>query len=687
MAEQGFSGTQQVPNQDPNWWAWSKDARYQPKGNQAGEIIGKGIGNVLKEGTEAASAAVESTMRNDIYGVVDKERSAFTGALAQVAGQSSTDAGQPSTQSLIPQNKQPTPPDINNTLNKISNLQASKDGGKVNEMYYLQRLVPELQSVRDKYPGYRQQFDQDVSKITGGIPANELMHSYIQQINEQRENAKTEKNKFESRAWSAIEKGFPGADAMYANVKNGTLTEPAFAKWYAGNEAVKYRFEMARMAHQETEWKTADAKKDAVRRAEEIGDTITSQYQNTPYEAAGITDKKIGEHMDDMMSNPGKYDNLEETAESNARVLMSHKNIALQAVRAELNKPDANGVSVAQKIGPEEVKRILADKAAYWDGYIGYAGKPEDMVLAKATANATKSIEDQNYFNQITNSSTKDFLLAASAAKKAGGDMTAQMIQKYWEDRNMADDIRQVAQKGVLNVWGQPLKDQGKTTLVGTLVKQAYDAGVSSPGFYNNYLGQIRVLTDPKAKPELKANVAAAFFSQHPDTQELLNKFGDSNRVFNDLTKPSVSKAIKKLASEDNHIAEDYQNTTEGWFRSLFAKSADKVNQTMENLPNKVHFTWDDVNHQLGLTPESKKYLVDSGNVSIEAELNKLNKGLKNMSTMQKEFGGDTNAYMMNILSNEGIDPSKFDFTSEAGQRIKAALIAAKQKQAEGDKE
>lgn len=145
-----------VPDmQDPNYLGYSKVIEAPPP-DMTKAIALKTAGDAITGIADVADNYVKKTIDKDIETGVDKERDQYTSALQTMKDQMQKGlipgASQPTLLPTSDEDKPEIPSNLQSSLQQAETLSAARQGGKINDTYYTQRLTALQQQIRSDYP-------------------------------------------------------------------------------------------------------------------------------------------------------------------------------------------------------------------------------------------------------------------------------------------------------------------------------------------------------------------------------------------------------------------------------------------------------------------------------------------------------------------------------------------------------
>lgn len=692
---------------DPNYIFWSRPPREQPRGSEAGKITGEEYGKLFHEGTTAADDYEKNDLQHQIYDLADTARSKFTSQLANIAGQQLGQPDQGNPLDVLPRQSTQPPQEVKQGVAQVQGLKSSLDAGKITKLQYLQYLIPHIQDLRDTHQGYRPYIDQEVSKITGGDPANERINTLLSLVKEGQEKRNQESNKIESLLDGAIRDGDVNAPAIMQGWKNGTVPASKVYEFTAKSFAYKRNLEMIRVQQAERQLRLGEHAESRAERAE--AEAANEQHVDkiytdkavsilgTVYTVAGLTmtGQQWMDKIDEWARNPGSRPN-DVQIQTLIPFVQSLKAKTDAAAQSEIQFAGLTGVN------PEKIKQAREYAQTVLDDHLKMLGEPDKFPMAMTHANWNNAILSGDEFATLNDVNVGDTARHLQVWHKLGGEQFAQVVGTLAGDPKFVGNAWTYGLPNLAKMWGQekidpnaakdPFTFGGNTDKASTDLK---DTPKIIPGTVKSYLKQSAFIMDKNTPEEDRVNLARAFFAPTKENLNVLNNFNEQSKwqVFSTLTSPKMTQELVKLGNKYPEVFQNYKNTTEALFENLLRVNTIpallQANRTygQETDPNltrpgaefgfsnvttggPLQYTWDSDNHRVGLLPEDvARIRAQEGPGYLDSpvmqNIVKLNRALSHISNIQRAAGVDTDTYLLQLLAHEGIQPGQ---TQEANQ-------------------
>lgn len=641
-------------------------------GDKAQGVQYDALGDIFKEAVsgvdflaKAGVTMVKKDIEDKVYQVADKERQAYTDVLEKIkqgvgvknvldANASDDDAA-------------PTPSDVANLPSTLEALQSAKDSGKISGSYYQSRLLAEAKSLRSQYPGFREEIDQQFSKVTGTNPANAYITSLVQDINRAQAASSSNKNKMLTYIRSNLQ--FPGAEEKYQQYFNGDIADSDIIKWAAPYEQQKYQLNMRSLQF---------ADKNNTRQDQEriAGDSV--DY------AAGVT---VNRAVDSFMTKMGLN-----TAQDVDKMQAAQNAGTIPATQWQ-----QWGQQVANAKTTLRTQMIAdADKQGYTQAAGGKAAvikkiddslQPMDSLLDRVYGKDFGGIYNTQKQLTAQNDQTKQGLLndpkvgpyfqTSQALKDIGGEQNLQQFGLNAIKGNFNDDFKgyfSKQQQEMATQW--TMKTSGVPYTFNDTIDHLQANKVNDIGLNKAILGTVKQIADPKTPDAVKENYAMAAFS--PGNRGMIsklvadgfdkkgNQIDGQNKVFQDFTSPEMTKSMYQLGKKNPQIWEQYQNWTK---ETLANELMPQEIQDLKNIPDNsgVSVGWDAANHRFQTidtrNAEARFYQNRyAGNTQaqgansyyniVDRSVNKMNANLSNFKHVAEASGQDVDAFVLHTIAD-----------------------------------
>lgn len=691
------SFTPGVPEQQaPIFLNWSRPIQ-QPEADKSKGIALTGYGDALKLGVSAVDDTIKSSIDQSAHASIDPIRDDFTNTLksAQNAlinpptdvttnapttpslsqtGTSATNAGDGQTL-LNPgpgsaQGSVPLP--LERGLNGIETMQAALAGGKVSESAYLDRLSAATKDLRDTYgPGYRDYIDQRVSAITGVIPANAYIKSIISDLNLVGSTAKAEREKYVSMGIDMVKDGVPGAAQWLNNFQNNRISQESFATYANNAMAYKYNFAGQKAALENEKLSNEVDKTRATPLLNQHLDFLTNAAFQGNFTAAGqLSPQQVVDHLQKIVANQEPADQGALTKWSQDLTLQRNQVKQQFITAANAHKPGEK--SLSDRVGgPEEVEKMAEARLKIFDNTISAIGSG-NYPLALTNAQQMNAKVDAASAEVFNDKDMQDYIVHSKVAKDMFPEKFSQdYFMQYGLNPNIMQKFKAPFANAALKISTQAQPQPGGAAYTfDKALNELKLKGVNDPNAYDKLLGMITLLNRPDTPAQVKNNIADAAFSpannNFLDNANFKKDYYDPTQqrnipgkyaAFVRMTSPDITKTMASKDMDPNR-AQNYRNWAEETFgQKLFQNELGDINDTVSN--KIIHVSWDNENHRFGLLDMDNKPLGRGVAPQLQQRIFNLNMGLRSLGNVEDAFGGNINAYLLNVLKTSGVDLSK----------------------------
>jgi len=690
---------QQQWDHTPNYMNYSSSIS-QPdfKGDTSKGSALSTTGTAIEGVVGLADEAVKQKIDTDVHAQVDQERDQFTTALTAVRDAqkgSVIPAVQTTGSSALSltdqQPSQSVPGAIEVGTNKVDALQAALINGKINDTYYTQRLNSIAKDLRTQYPGYRDYIDQRISQATGINPANAYVQNLMQDINRASQTRDKAKDALDTQLRDAYSSGVGGTDANGNPLPGLPQADIVYKAWKAGiisdDDARAYLY---KANHNMWAIKQQDAQRNNMKGTkEEIADQRTQDFtretgmaiDNAFHVQTMITGTNTPQGILDFVGKvaTNKAQATDAQFEQLATLVLQQKNAFMAQQHARANQL-VNGHSYASDIGIEKVNNIIENQAKAYD-LVYDALKNKDAGAAYSHMNQIRAILDDTKSNILTNPDVGGYVAKSKALLDTMGPNWTSLVIQGDLRKDMDTKTRALFNDNSLDARLQPnLASTGVPTTASDHIEAAKKAGVKNPKYYDSVIGLVDDIRNPNAPDADKANIVRYFYS--PQGQNLLKNFSQDYTdpqtgktvpgkysVWSRLTSPDITDNMAKMAKSDPAAGNMYRNWVEGTGRELFGDSVRYLNHFTGH--DNLYFEYDSKYHQLTLRDKegalspvvgtdsrtnTNRPPPDSYIWQVKKQVDQVNLVLRHLATMQQSFGGDPDAYALNVIQQYGAD-------------------------------
>src|SRR6185503_6270452 len=613
---------------------------------------------------KAGVQMVKKDIEDRVYDVANKERQSYTEYLETVkAGKGVKNLLDARAEAIDDE----TPGEVEGLPDRLGSLTGARDAGKISNSYYQARLLAEAKDLRARYPGFRQEIDDQFAKVTGVNPANAYINSLVGDIN----RAAAAANKGQSKIESFIlqRQGYPNAPDVYQKFKAGQIQDKDVLNWAAPYERQDQELKM---------------------RAAKINDTKLSRGE-VEYQASRGADAAfgmvVGRSVDQMLGRMGIN-----SAEDASKLDLQVKAGAIPANRfAELGqeiadhraqlrvqmKKDADQHGITKILGADEVNKRI-------DASLQQLETLNDRVYNKdfggiyRTAKAIKSQTEDDTMQLLQNSKVGPAMRQMMVLREIGGEQWFQKFNLDLIKSGLPQHYSAYAERWMSEIASQTnMRTTGMPTTLNDMFDEFKAKGMNDNKVNATITNMITKISDKDTPDEVRSNLALAAF--HPNNRGFISKLNvdavdptnpnrkiqGQNAVFQKFTSPEMTATIKKLGETKPEIWTNYVN----WAKeTLGTELIGREVQDLKNIPENanVKVGWDDKNSRfkaIDTRPDSLKEAQRGYHVSAasgqyfkrtEASLNRINSNLANYKNIAEASGADVNAFLLKSIADIG---------------------------------
>lgn len=708
MADEGKGFDANVPAmQDSNWLFYSRPGREQPRGNESQKIMGEAIGKSLETGAKEADRLMEDHVRDTVFDVEQRNRDQFISSADNLA----TDKGVQRPNLLATNDLSNAPPAVKQAVAKVQTIQGAAESGKLDKYGYFQRVIPELQAVRQQYPGYRHVVDQAL-----GNNANAYMNTLISEINRKDSEGREDKRRQQTEVLTMAKEGFFGNNgaAIVDSFNNNKLDMSTILKTAAPFMARSAQAKAAQQNEDIHKWNDTQKTDEMYTEANKQLKSIADKEMIMPSVAAGQAEPAQQADIDKLKT---RKVTPEENMAINQR-LQAHYNNAFQQGMSWATTPWADGSTPLQRFGPEKTKAMIDANLSSLKAWIDFSGDPKTFTLGDNLKNLTRMANEETMNSWMNNPDEKirQTARASYALKEILGPEGMALGSTYLPGG--LNGFTQTIMKTDFIHAAAGLPDPSKggdTPAVGEQIKSLKDAGITDPVAYKGKIQMVNMLVDPSAPDPVKRNIAKFFFQATKENRDFIADFNSGHyengrwydgaeEILRDLTDPRFTKQILKFG--DAKLSTDYQNTVDSWFRILAQRNIAQLNDAMvttgpaktldrrtgkpvsEGAAPKVMLQWDSESNMPDLTPESRRALMQTNSRGI---MNSYNRQILDSVTRLQRYTGnmakiletvnaagyqgsprDIRTYIIRLLQDTGLNLKDLPAAKELQKAIEA---------------
>lgn len=698
--------------QDQSFLGYAKEIT-QPQGatvaDKSAGIALSGAGNLLEEGVTAADKLEKKSIENEVYEQVDPVRNKYIASLTNVDEAINPNGGG----NLLNTDTAEVPAQIKQGIATLQKNQQSMEQGKINNLDYLRTLNGVATRIRADHPvGYRPYIDQEISKITGGIPANELVQGLVADINKTVGRATSEKDKME--AFIKTNSDLPYAPEMFDAFHRGEIGGNEIMQWANFNQGIERKLKLQQLRMSVDTGNRTQNINNATDYIQELTNQRINQALSNPKFAMNKnTITAIEDRLTDAAANPGKYKDTE--VQILGEQYKQMQGILTQQVMRELNvrpvqqtegPPTADGKGPAPIVGKSALdiaghqgQQVVQNTIGAFFHDTTQRIFDKDFGGAHSNQNRVTGIVNGDAPMSVLQSDIGTEMAVSGAVNRIGGPALGPFVQEKIiprVDKKVGPVIDSMTKRAITQF------DYGKTgipnTFSGDVAKLNSVKGGVGPDAYRGLSNIVDVITssDPRVPDEAKVNAVKYFYD--PSNAGVLKKFATSDgkvpskySVFLRLTSDDATRSIKELSDRtgDPSIWHNYSEWAKGEFgKQLFGNDIMQLNSLyelngMESLHNKINprsVITGSADNNITLPDYHIKYTSDKASNTYKFELinskgenvydvnprsqsaqaiNNINFGLSSMANIAKAEGTNVDAYLIRSMLQAGWNPNK----------------------------
>lgn len=611
---------------------------------------------------KAGVSMVQKDIEDRVYSTANEIRQAYTAKLEELK---QNPAGIKGVLDATNGGETQSPDEIQGLGDNLISLRGAKDAGKISNTYYQGRLLAEAKDLRARYPGFRQEIDQEFAKVTGTNPANAYVNSLVGDINKAAAAAGGDQKKYENYILNNL--GFPNSQQIMSDFKAGKITGQDVVQWAAP-------YEQQKVVLQNRALQFNDNKLDRGEKEYKAGKAVDTYIGSTINQAAdgllgqlGITDEASTAAVAGKLAanDPVTKKNWEQVGQ----------NIANMKVKLQLNilrTADGTGATGALAGGKEEIIKRYQAASSILDAM-------QDRVYNKdagglfSVARSTKEQTDNDTADLLKDSKVGPVYRQVNIMKGFG----EQFMAKFNLDQISGDVPKQYS--NYVTRWKQGLITQSEYGPTGQPItlNDAFDdmskKKVVDPKVSSTVINEVTRITDKNTPDDAKVNLAIAAFS--PGNRGFISRLNadgvdpkgrqiqGQNAVFQKFTTPEITKEMARLGKDNPQVWDNYVN----WTKETFGKEL--LNREINNLkdfgsnPN-LKISWDSDNKRFGVEYNSgfregmtSRQGLGSGvpnadpqyNLAVTS-INRINSNLSNFKNVAEASGQDVDAFLLRTI-------------------------------------
>ena len=590
-------------------------------------LIGE-VGTLFEAGVNFADKSIKTSITDKVHENLDQIYDEFGVGDVALNGRSLNEPP-------------PTPSEINTSIKNLNMLKASADKGVANPNNVQARVESVARQLRAKYPGHRDYVDQEISKVNGGSPANEIIRNLTAEA-----KALAAKGNSEETHRLGLIKEYNDKGILQPGWEKQSFND------LINNHAPLLRQIQARQT-EKADIEIAKGNGELVDRKIEI--SARNVVEDKLSEATNLLINPTGKSYNDLntlltrsVENPAS---LSEEEQANLRARMAeYKNKIIQSTNAALTEQFGGNISA----------KTREDALAPINNHIKGL---EDALTNKDVGTLyaiTHRLEDKKTRDDLTLLTHPVLGMSAAYQRNLGPEAASLFLQNNARLKTARD--KSIFADSVTKSFSMQ-----NTSLV-ERIKAATESGADDPKAVGDALlkHHIDVLLSPTSKAEGVIQAAKNLYGS--DNASFLSQLKADKRelVYNRLTSPEVFSKMKQLKDAgDKTTYDNYVGWTKNAMPSLFKSSADELSKLVTNTTIPIHF--DDKSGQFSVAPDAKttgKNLFGNnygsevdviGRSSLQPAIDKMNSSLRGILPIMKEEGVNPTSFISNAFKNLGI--------------------------------
>lgn len=650
----------------PNWTGSSQkpDASLY-RGDKTFETLFSGVGDLVTQGTKATYEGITNRIKDtwnsvfepvrDAQGVGDATQGSNVGVTAPAAGLGAQGQGIPAATS-------------ESFAERAQKLSAAHADGKISNAYYYSQLNALTRSVKAQFPGFGEEVDAIVQKTTGVVPANALRNAMLEKLDAaatKAEKEKTDRVKFVrdniGNFSGELRRQIVEAQARGEDI--GKFYNAAFAQQAevdAKDAETKREVAQLNLADKQGDNTARQAGEIFTRRANDLRGTVFREA----IDALGGPNSPIMKALSGQGTLSGQ-----QIEQINAAAQNLESNYR-QALDQLLDRPDATGKSLRERMKPTEVDNFIAQqmaavtqiKKSITDDKSGLAGHQ----LRIMTANETDAAARIRQQYPVT--------AAIGAMQKAG--VPKEIIQMIYQGEQ---DVQAPLIKATRETF-LPKITTGQMNAAEYMQKLKEARPTREQ--YMTEMGRFADLLSQPTPSKAQYDTARALFAsgnivdKHPQSNFEKGNAGDGSNLFVRLMRPDVAAQMKKLDAQYPGIYKQYQSWALTNAQYSFRQLGNNLGANMDN--KYVKFDWDPGSNQFVArhTPAAVEFLRNRGTAKGQnvldamsmqdssvmrtlVAMDALNKSLLVVNPILKEQNTETTQALNALFKSWGIDKEK----------------------------
>lgn len=672
-----------------------------------GNLI-QNLAGVAVLAAKGADTVIKDDIDNTTYTAVDRERQSFKAGLEQASGVNTTKMDVLSSGS-----HETIPDEVEGVGEAVGTLKAARDGGKISPTLYYARLDAIASSIRNRYPGYREYIDKQISQVSGVDPANAYIKSLMSDINRAQSASAGAANKEETFVKQNL--GTEGVLDLWQQRKAGKVSMDDIYRRVSEDKVYKEQLNIRALERAD---RTGTRAEQAIAVADdatfEVNGKVNNWVKTFELTAAGTGDK-MESAIQKLATGQTKY--TPEEKDSLGQQIVAQKEKMSQEIDVSWNIRDKNGKTQIDYMGgKDKADKLKADLLQPMDRIADLIYN-EKWGAAGSAMRAVKGQVAQSKYN-LMNSGDPEmdaYWRNVAAVNELGSNFDKAFFDRMFingigkSKQNIGDKMKTYIEKEAAGAVTGNLNSKGAPYSAAETIKQAQAAGVKDPAVFDAIVKIPTLIPDKSFPDAAKANLINYTFG--PANRGVLDQVVADGRdpatgrpipgkmaVFKAWTAPDITAEVIRLDKQDpsKNLWPNYKNWVEETFQNQLMSREVRDLNTIQVTPG-MKITWNTETNEFDWKIGNKSLVNPNTSIDVtraEAALantpvnraaiqrgsdaiRRLNEGLRSVSNVAKAGNEDVESYLLKTLFSMGFDPSIRDVEGIPGHMM-AAIKASR---------
>jgi hypothetical protein len=565
---------------DPDWLkqsqGYSKSDAMAAGKTGFGEALAN-IGSIVDKGIKAVDSGIEESMKEEARRLIDPTRQDNTVInLAAAEGQPVLPTAAAAKVRTLAKNEQ-----------RVA-------AGGMSEVDYNIQLLSIVKDLRSKYPGYTEQIDQTVSRLTGVNPANALRSQALSQLTESQTSAKA-KQDADEKWYESVQKYaylfVPANTPKEVVIANRAALEPKIGMYRAADERMDYEKKEIGLNGAKDELSKTRLNKIAIVEAQGVTQKM--------WQTAEVNGPKFMDlyNQQRKIVDAGGIPDKEAVAALQGRAQDMRHKLSME-LDAYFAKPIGPGLTLGNTLSPEQIKNIKETQLGQMDSLIAMIGKGKDGFAAIGANLLSQSNAEVDYKLGEKYSTIK---IIGSLNRQGGSDTAshaARMTPQFLTD---TQDAMLNTRLLYGNVTGNPADKADPMHKVIQTGAAAKPGGTMAPKEQKLLLNQFLTTLQDK-NPVIAEQSLDVLYSDPTWFEKLPTK--ERHKVYLQMTSPDVTKRIQALEAEKPGSMDKYVAWLNTAYRPVFTRSVAELQGVMTGGQHNITVDPKTLNISVAVKPE-----------------------------------------------------------------------------------